>query len=735
MRRILLLHLLLLVGASLFAADAQAALRRFAMFIGSNDGGRNRVKLRYAESDARAMAGVMQELGGVAGRDSLVLLAPTSYDLDLAFQMVAARVRQAHDQTGRVELVVYYSGHSDEQGLLLAEESFSYAALKDAIQSVEADVNIAILDSCFSGAFTRLKGGTRLPPFMLDESVDMRGHAFLSSSSADEAAQESDNIEGSFFTHYLISGLRGAADSTRDGQVSLNEVYHYAFSETLARTEGSEAGPQHPSYNIQLTGTGDLTLTDLRVASSGLELAAELSGRLFIRDGLGRLVLETGKEAGAPVALALPAGRYVVSLDQEGRSYQASVTLGEGQHSLLGASSFSPVRRERTVRRGPNQAVEDAYSLRAVPPPAEGEEEPLSYVPFSVSIVPSLSSSGEARAVHMLSLNLIAGSCYAIQGCELGAVLNLTETRVAGVQMAGVGNVLGGDLLGYQAGGVFNVVGGNSLAFQQAGVFNLVEGDSAFLQAAGVFNMSQGRTAGVQAAGVFNLTERQLFGAQLAGVVNWAARVAGAQVGLVNISGDVTGAQIGLVNVAAGDVRGSQIGLVNISRDLYGVPVGLVNVVQKGTRHLSAWWVEKDFAYVGYEMGSRYFYTLVYAGGQLGQDSGLYVFGSGFGLNIPLGSFFVNTDLSAKLALPGFSQEQLAAGLDFSEVSPVFPSLRILGGVKLLGFLNLFGGVVMDSWIPGYTARTALHEGASLTVDLWGTPVQLYPRLFTGIKL
>jgi hypothetical protein len=264
MRRIILILILIVSAVSLLANQSSGELRRYAIFVGSNDGGRERVRLRYAESDARAMAEVMQELGGIQHNDSLVLLAPTTYDLETAFLMMDRRIRQAHEDARRVEFLFYYSGHSDERGLLLGQERVAYADLKSSIVAMEADVNIAILDSCFSGAFTRLKGGTRQLPFMIDESIQMKGHAFLTSSSADEAAQESDHIQGSYFTHYMIAALRGAADSTRDEQVSLNEAYHYAFSETLARTETSHAGAQHPSYNIQLTGTGDLTMTDLR---------------------------------------------------------------------------------------------------------------------------------------------------------------------------------------------------------------------------------------------------------------------------------------------------------------------------------------------------------------------------------------------------------------------------------------------------------------------------------------
>ena len=51
MKRISLLLLIALSATSLFADQAsEQALRRFAMFVGSNDGGHQRVRLKYAES-------------------------------------------------------------------------------------------------------------------------------------------------------------------------------------------------------------------------------------------------------------------------------------------------------------------------------------------------------------------------------------------------------------------------------------------------------------------------------------------------------------------------------------------------------------------------------------------------------------------------------------------------------------------------------------------------------------
>ena len=757
MKRISLLLLIALSATSLFADQAsEQALRRFAMFVGSNDGGHQRVRLKYAESDARAMAGLMQELGGVTPEDSLVLLAPTSSDLEAAFHKVGASIRRAHEQARRVEFLLYYSGHSDEQGLLLGEERVDYADLKEAVQGVQADVNIAILDSCFSGAFTRLKGGSRQAPFMLDESVQMKGHAFLTSSSADESAQESDHIQGSFFTHYLIAGLRGAADATRDEQISLNEAYHYAFSETLARTETSQAGAQHPSYNIQLTGTGDLTITDLRAATSGVLLLGDLEGRLYVRGATGNLIAEIRKNPDIPVLLALPAGRYSLTLDREGRSFVSSLLLRSGERQSLGFTDFQPTGRERTYSRGDQPAENNEEGTGSPSETSASEpagELPVSHAPFVFSVLPSMEAGGGERTVYSLSLNLLVGSVYGIRGAQLSTILGSTKSELSGVQASGVGNTIEGDLLGVQYAGVFNIVEGKSKAVQYAGVFNTVEGEGSYLQAAGVFNTSgesftgaqaagvfninEGKLSGVQMAGVFNMEEGPLAGAQVAGVFNSAAKVSGAQVGVVNIGQDVDGTQIGLVNIAAGQVRGTQIGLVNISRDLYGIPIGLINVVEEGIFHVSAWFSELGMGYLGLEMGSRYVYTLLYSGMDVegGDSPDLYTAALGFGLHVPVGPFFVDTDLSAKVAWTGFDDKELAAAFADEDLSPVWPSARILAGVRVLDFVSIFGGILFDIYLPGRTIQSGLHQGSSFTIDFWNNPAVVYTKLFAGFKL
>ena len=265
---------------------------------------------------------------------------------------LGAAVRLARNEAARVEVVFYYSGHANETGLLLGKESYSYQDLRDQLTAVNADVRIVVLDACGSGAMTRLKGGSTRRPFLVDMSSNMKGHALLTSSSADEVAQESDRIGGSFFTHYLVSGLRGAADSSGEGKVTLNEAYQYAFNETLGRTLKTQGGPQHPSYDIDLSGTGDVVITDLRETSSSLVLGEDISGRCYVREQKAGIVIEVEKPAGRRIELGVGPGRYEVHCQGGSSARSSQFKAEDGASRVLNQSDFSNAKLDPTLRRG-----------------------------------------------------------------------------------------------------------------------------------------------------------------------------------------------------------------------------------------------------------------------------------------------------------------------------------------------------------------------------------------------
>ena len=191
-----------------------------------------------------------------------------------------------------------------------------------------------VLDACQAGSLVRIKGGAPAPAFDVAPWEALpRGLAFLASSSESEVAQESDELGGSFFTHFLVSGLRGAADRDRNGRVSLGESYEFASRHTLAATATSPVGPQHPTFRFDLAGQQDIALTYPGRLGTGLgRLVFDRPGRYFIRQQNG----------GAAVTELLSNGGDELSLDPGG--YEV-VRRGEDRTSRSRASTWRPASR------------------------------------------------------------------------------------------------------------------------------------------------------------------------------------------------------------------------------------------------------------------------------------------------------------------------------------------------------------------------------------------------------
>jgi hypothetical protein len=330
----------------------QPYTRRFAFIVGANRGGPGRQTLQYAVNDARAMKKVLQEMGGVQADDISFLAEPRRDDFLRAMKNLSEKIDQERGRFRRLEAIFYYSGHSDEENLLLSGERVSYQEFRETITAMNADVRIAILDSCASGAFTSPKGVARRSPFLLDTAYDMKGNAFMTSSSATEVAQESDRLRSSFFTYNLITGMRGAADMNRDDRITLSEAYQFAFNETLTQTERTISGPQHPNYHIQMAGTGDVVITEIWKSDAVLVLKADVAGSVYIHNHQNALVMKLDKPAGREISLGLNAGSYRVINISGQRLWEASVTLASGKHFELGHEQFEKIRKVPTASRG-----------------------------------------------------------------------------------------------------------------------------------------------------------------------------------------------------------------------------------------------------------------------------------------------------------------------------------------------------------------------------------------------
>lgn len=308
---------LALAGVLSVASPAGAEVVRFGLVMGNNLGEAGEEPLRFAEDDARKMRDVLGELGGFAPENLVMLSGEDAATARRALISLNDRIRSVAGRPGtQAMLLVYYSGHADAQALHLGTTPLEISELEQLVRGSAAAFRVLVLDACRSGALTRVKGGTSAPPFFLrlDQQLAGEGVVFLTSSSASESAQESEALRGSFFTHYLVSGLLGAADRNEDGQVALEEAYRFSYENTLRASSRTLSGTQHPTFRYELKGQGDVILTDLG-------RRAERRGSLAFPEGRTYLLF-TGNSAGSVVAevgahdrvrrINVRAGRYFV---------------------------------------------------------------------------------------------------------------------------------------------------------------------------------------------------------------------------------------------------------------------------------------------------------------------------------------------------------------------------------------------------------------------------------------
>jgi len=338
---------------------AQAG-ERLAVVVGSNTAIRQRGALRYAHRDADNIAAALYDLGDFDGVK--VMYDPHPDEVVRALDQYLARAGDAGDDS---LVLFYYSGHADKEALYPAGQALSVADLKLRLdQEDQAAVRLGVVDACSGGGWTGAKGLTPTPVFDVEipEGLDSQGMALIASSSGSELAHEAEVIEGSFFTHHLVAGLRGAADQDQNGQVSLREAFEHAQRGTVQAAAIYAEQTQTPSFDLQLRGKQDLVLTRLDRAPSILTLHQEGGAVEVVHLDTGVVVLRL--EAGVrEVELALPPGGYVVRRkDASGANHATQVDLGIGQRLSLAESQLSLVLE-------PDLASKSAQTKRPRPDP------------------------------------------------------------------------------------------------------------------------------------------------------------------------------------------------------------------------------------------------------------------------------------------------------------------------------------------------------------------------------
>jgi hypothetical protein len=242
-----------------------------------------------------------------------------------------------------------------------------------------------------------------------------------------EQAQESASLGGSFFTHHLEAALHGAGDADGDGLVTLAEAFRYTSAMTLSETAGTKPGAQHPTYDFQMSGRGDVVLADLRRADARLRLPADPGARYVLRGA--RFVVAEIVGTSTPISLGLPSGAYSVERRSSHGRATGSVELAQGDDVALPV--LAPTRYEVARSKGGPKAglLYTALGLSWVdlpgfgPAPAVGLGIRKEVGPVGVRAKVEYAARSVNDAGLLYDFSMLSGSLAALYPLNEGRVL------------------------------------------------------------------------------------------------------------------------------------------------------------------------------------------------------------------------------------------------------------------------------------------------------------------------
>jgi hypothetical protein len=346
--------LLLLLWGTLCNVAVAAEPAKVAIVVGANRAPTDRAPLRYAHEDARRVADVLSAMAAFDKDSIRVMLDPHPVEL---LAMLDRELAAAASRPGPTLLFFYFSGHADDRAIFPAGEALPFAQLKSRLEDPRAQLRIGLIDSCRGGSWTGSKGLSKVEPFDVEGAHQLaeEGSVLIASSSGRENAHETEALGGSFFTHYWNAGLRGAADRSGDGVVSLNEAFEYARSLTIRNTALAGQPPQHPSFQMRLSGRRDFPLVALAKQRTTLLFEQTAGPVEFVRLSDGLVVVESTPGA-RWLRLGLTSGNYLVRRRTKDGVSARVVALSAG-----GVTTLSEKQLEHaTLSAG---AVKDADAL------------------------------------------------------------------------------------------------------------------------------------------------------------------------------------------------------------------------------------------------------------------------------------------------------------------------------------------------------------------------------------
>ncbi len=199
-------------------------------------------------------------------------------------------------------LVLYFSGHGirDDLGSLylafkntirsrLRATAIKSDYIREAMDQSRSKRQVLILDCCNSGAFPQGTKAELGGSMGMTKAFQGYGRFVLTASDATQFAWEGDKVIGetdnSLFTHFLVKGLEGEADSDSDGRITVDELYDYTYDQISRVTPKQTPTKSSSKVEGEILLRQSTRIEDIKAVALPAELIDEIEDtRPYVRE-------------------------------------------------------------------------------------------------------------------------------------------------------------------------------------------------------------------------------------------------------------------------------------------------------------------------------------------------------------------------------------------------------------------------------------------------------------------
>jgi putative multiple sugar transport system substrate-binding protein len=292
-------------------------------------------------------------------------------------------------------LILYFSGHGvkDEIGSLylafkntvrsrLRSTAIKSEYIREAMDQSRSKRQVLILDCCNSGAFPQ---GTKAEiggVMGMTKAFQGYGRFVLTASDATQFAWEGDKVIGetdnSLFTHFLIKGLEGEADSDGDGKITVDEIYDYTYQQISKVTPKQTPTKSSSKQEGEIILRENMRIEDIKPIALSDDLINEIEDtRPYVRE-IAVQKLEKilkGKNIGLARSARDALEKIVEDENTTRRVAQAATQILESIRQVEQKAEEERRRREEAERVALLKAEEERLTTEKVEAERKAREE------------------------------------------------------------------------------------------------------------------------------------------------------------------------------------------------------------------------------------------------------------------------------------------------------------------------------------------------------------------------